>query len=384
MNARELMAQRAAKIAEAKTIASAPAMTDEQRTKFDGLMKDAETMKGDIARLSVVETEDAALDQSNGTRAANTHAPTVPNLNLKTKPGDTEERALVHYLRTGDLSREIRASNDTDMNIGTSADGGAAVPTGLYNRIVAKRNEKMLAAKLNLMKIPGKGTTVNVAADNGTANVFVETNEATSSDRDAPAITPKAMALKRYTKKLQLSDELLDDEDAAILAFVEDYVSRGWANTHNSLLVAEALASGTTFALGAAAAATDTDISGLVYALADGYQDNPTWIMRRATEGAYRALKGSVFQFAPTPGGNAREMWTYPVLNSAYVPAIGTTNKSVIFGNFDFMMVREAKGLTVLRDPYSSAATGQINYHYAFRAVYKLGLAEAIRYGTHP
>ena len=74
MNARELMAQRAAKIAEAKTIASAPAMTDEQRTKFDGLMKDAETMKGDIARLSTVEAEDAALEQSNGTRAANTHA----------------------------------------------------------------------------------------------------------------------------------------------------------------------------------------------------------------------------------------------------------------------------------------------------------------------
>lgn len=384
MNARELMAQRAAKIAEAKTIASAPAMTDEQRNAFDTLMKEAETMKGDIARLSVVETEDAALEQSSGTRAANTHAPTVPNLNLKTQPGETEGRALLHYLRTGDLSREIRASNDTDMNIGTAADGGAAVPTGLYNRIVAKRNEQMLAAKLNILTVPGKGTTVNAPYETGSANVFVATNEASASDRDAPAISTKAMTLVRYTKKLQLSEELLDDEDAKILDFLSNYISRSWANTHNSLLVAEALASGTTFALGAAAAATDTDIPGLVYALADGYQDNPTWIMRRATEGSYRALKGSVFQFAATPQGGVNTMWAYPVLNSGYVPAIGTGNKSVIFGNFDFMMFRETKGLTVLRDPYSSAATGQINYHYAFRAVYKLGLAEAIRYGTHP
>ena len=347
MNARELMAQRAAKIAEAKTIASAPAMTDEQRAKFDGLMKEAETMKGDIARLSVVEAEDAALEHSNGTRAANTHAPTVPNLNLKTQPGETEGRALLHYLRTGDLPREIRASNDTDMNVGTAADGGAAVPTGLYNRIVAKRNEQMLAAKLNILTVPGKGTTVNAPYETGSANVFVATNEASASDRDAPAISTKAMTLVRYTKKLQLSEELLDDEDAKILDFLSNYISRSWANTHNSLLVAEALASGTTFALGAAAAATDTDIPGLVYALADGYQDNPTWIMRRATEGSYRALKGSVFQFAATPQGGVNTMWAYPVLNSGYVPAIGTGNKSVIFGNFDFMMFRETKGTTI-------------------------------------
>ena len=70
-----------------------------------------------------------------------------------------------------------------------------------------------------------------------------------------------------------------------------------------SLMITEALASGTTFALAAAAAATNSDIPGMVYALPDGYQDNANWVMRRATEGAYRALTGNLFQFTATPTG---------------------------------------------------------------------------------
>lgn len=386
MNARELMAQRAAKIAEAKTIASAPAMTDEQRTKFDGLMQDAETMKGDIARATAVETEDAELDESAGTRAAKVYAPTVPNLNLKTKRGDTESRAFLHYLRTGDKSRELeqRASNDTDMNIGTAADGGVLVPTGLYQGIIAKRVELELGPKLGVLDIPGKGTTVDVPVDNGTTNEFVSTSEASAFDRDAPALAKKSLTLVKYTKKLQLSYELLEDEDTKVEAWLSGYVGRALAKTHNSLLIAEALASGTTFALGAAAAATASDIPGLVYALPDGYQDNAFWVMRRATEGAYRALTGNNFQFTATPTGPINTLFGYPIMNSSYPAAIGTTNKSIYFGNFSFMLKREAPGLTVLRDMYSGASTGQVNLWYYVRTVYKLSVAEAIRYGTHP
>lgn len=116
----------------------------------------------------------------------------------------------------------------------------------------------------------------------------------------------------------------------------------------------------------------------------DGYQDNAFWVMRRATEGAYRALTGNNFQFTATPTGPINTLFGYPIMNSSYPAAIGTTNKSVYFGNFSFMLKREAPGLTVLRDMYSGASTGQVNLWYYVRTVYKLSVAEAIRYGTHP
>ena len=135
-----------------------------------------------------------------------------------------------------------------------------------------------------MLDIPGKGTTVDVPVDNGTTNEFVSTGEGVAFDRDAPALSKKSLTLVKYTKKLQLSYELLEDEDTKVENWLAGYVGRALAKTHNSLLVAEALVTGTTFALGAAAAATATDIPGLIYALPDGYQDNAAFVTRRATE----------------------------------------------------------------------------------------------------
>jgi HK97 family phage major capsid protein len=376
-----MKAKRAILLDEAKAL-NAGALTDESRARIDGLMKDAETVGKDIIRAETLEAQLAEVDKADGVRSekGGSEAPAVN----KTARGDSEQRAFMHYIRTGDRSRELRASNDTDLNIGTAADGGVTVPTGLVNSILAKRNETMLADKLGVLRVPGKGTTVDAPVDNGTANEFVSTAEAAANDRDGPALAKKSLTLVKYTKKLQLSIELLEDEDAALQTFLDDYVGRAWAKSHNQLLLTEAMASGTTNALAAAAAATASDIPKLVYALPDGYQDNAAWIMRRATEGLYRALTGSVFQFVPTPSGPANQLWSYQIFNSGYAEAVATTKKSLFFGNWGFMMMREAPGLTVLRDPFSSAGTGQVNLHYYFRAVYKLGVAEAIQYGTHP
>lgn len=309
------------------------------------------------------------------------------NVNTKTKRGDDEVKAVAHYVRTGDVGavKSLKASNDTDMNVGTPADGGYAVPTGHYQGIIAKRNETMLRDKLGVLMIPGKGTTVNVPYDNGAANVFVSTNEAAGFDRDAPVLNQHAMTLVKYTKKIELSDELLEDEDSRILDFLDDFVGRALALTHNSALVTAALAGGTSVALGAAAAATATDIPRLVYALADEYGDNAQWVMRRATEGKYREKTGDNWQFMPMPqGGGRNELWGAPINHAAAAPAIGAGLKSVIFGNFGYMGYREAPRLTFLRDPFSGGATGQVKFYYYTRFVYKVLQAEAIVYGTHP
>jgi HK97 family phage major capsid protein len=383
MKREELIAKRGVAVGRMRSLTDQESMTEDEAAEFDRLQGEVGEIDAQIDRLAAVDDAErsAALP---ATRASKPGAQ-APAL-LRIGRGDSEARAVAHYLRTGDDSglREQRASNDTDMNIGTSADGGYAVPTGLYNGIVAKRDALALYGPLGVMPMPGRATTVNVPVDNGTANVFVSTAEAAAFDRDAPALGQVAMTLVKYTKKIQLSAELLEDEDAQIINFLNNYVGRALALTENSLLVAAALAGGTSSALGAAAAATATDVPKLVYALKGEYADGASWVMKRATDGAYRALTGSAFQFVPTPAGGQNTLWGYPVFNSESVEAVAASKKSLIFGNFSYVGRREGAGLTMLRDPYSSAANGQVNMFFYTRLIYKVLVAEAIQYGTHP
>jgi len=318
--------------------------------------------------------------------------------------GDTELKALTAWYKRGDIGgvkhlmesdgsialSALKASNDTDMNIGTAADGGDAVPTGHYQGIIARRNEGMLANQLRIMSIPGKGTTVNVPIDNEADGEFVSTNEVAAYDRDAPAISKVAMTLVKYSKKVELSVELLEDEDSNLLAFLNDFVGRGLAKTHNALLITEAAASGTKLADFANTSIAAGKLEEMVgNGTLDPYLDDSgsvAWIMQPSTKWAINSIVTTDRFYTgqenvpPRRGG---DLLGYPVHTSAKAAAIGTGNKSVFFGNWGYMGFREAPGLTVLRDPYTLAATGQIRFVYMFRAVYKVLQAGAIGYGLH-
>lgn len=383
MKLQDMLQKRAGLVDELSKLAEGE-LTNESRARFDVAEAEIKTLSGDIERLQRAQSIAAETEATPAPQAARAERGdvNVPAFN-KTKRGDSETRALAHYFRTNDMSRELRASNDTDMNIGTNADGGYAAPTGHYQNIIAKRTELMLADRLGVTRVPGTGTTINVPVDNGATNGFVLTTEAASFDRDAPGLGQKAMTLAKYTKTLQLSQELLEDEDSRLVAYVEDYVARASALTHNQLLVTEAVASGTSVSLASASAATATDIGAMVYALKGEYVDGAQWVMNRTTEGAYRVLQGSNYLFVNTPNGAVTNFWGYPTNASGFVDDIGATKKWILLGNFSYMLLREPNGMSFLRDPYSGARTGQVNLHYYMRAVYKVSVAEAIKYGTH-
>lgn len=385
----ELRQMRAEKIEQAGVILDAAETEDrdlneDEQTRYDELLSDAETMQRRIDRREAQETRMAQLTQLAQVPAQRMDVPAVNQIPL----GDTEERAMAHFVRTGDAGGlETRASNDTDMNVGTDADGGYAVPTGHYNGIIARRDEGMLAGKLGVRQIPGLGTTVNVPLDGEADGEFVSTDEAADFDRDAPVLGTKAMTLVKYTKKVELSVELLQDEDSRLLAFLADFVGRGMAKTHNSLLLTEVGTNGSTwdtFASATAIAAgepencvSNDDLS--------GYMDDAgsvAWVMRSSTHWAIQNITGDSRLYAPQANfSEGPQLLGYPVHYSNKAAAIAGDAKTVYFGNWNFVGIREAPGFTVLRDPYSKAGSGQVCLHYYFRTVYGVLQAEAIGFG---
>jgi len=297
-------------------------------------------------------------------------------------------KGLASYVRTGSDSalKSIKA-NDTIGNETTAADGGVTVPTGHYGNIVSKRSEKELGKILGCMVIPGKGLTVNVPADNSTLDGFTATSEQIDNysnvyTRNFPALVNRALTLAKHTTKIPLTEELMDDEDSKLMAFIEDYVARDQARAYNAALVTKVLANGTSSVSAAAVAAiTGAELMQLEYSLPDEYTDNARWLTRRATEGYLRALQGNPFLFQSTPPMTSdrvtRTLDSFPIHNASAIAAMAASVKSVVFGNFEYVGFREGP-LRFIRDPYTT--DGIVYLKYSARFAYKVLIPEAIRY----
>ena len=310
----------------------------------------------------------------------------------KTSPGDSLEQEYIHYLKSGRESMHFRnslkASNDTDMSIGTAADGGNAVPTPHHNQIIERRDQMALHSRLGVRPFGGTGTTLSVPIDNEADGEWVSTAEAGGFDRDAPEIDNKDLTLVKYTKKIEVSVELLDDEDAGLLGFLTEWVGRGLAKTENNLLITEASGSGAElkeFASDTVIATGELeDIVGNNNL--DPYLDDSSsvaWITRNSTKWDIMSLVGDQRQYAESlslQGPN--QLLGYPVFTTDKVAAPASDTNSIYFGNWFYMARREGPTMQVLRDPFSKAANGQVVFHYFTRVVYGVLQAEAIGIGN--
>ena len=371
---------------------STPQPTEPQDTevKMENTEQKAEIVAPTLDQIASLMDDKFKAFQTSTTAGKTTNVEFATSVNSKTKRGDDEVKALAYFIRTGDAGA-MKASNDTDMNVGTAGDGGNAVPTGHFQNIIARRDESMLARQLGVTLIPGKGTTVNVPLDGEADGEFVVKGEGTAFDRDAPNIGQAAMTLAKYTKKIELSVELLEDEDSRLLDFLANFVGRGMAKTHNDLLITEALANGTKTDDFSQTAIAAGDLEQMVFDddLSAYLDDSGSvgWIMKPSTYASVISIASSNTRFYHANVGDTASprptVLGYPVFFSNKISAIGSGNKSVIFGNMSQIGYREAPGLTFLRDPYSKAGNGQVVLHYYFRTVYKVLQAEAVGYGQH-
>lgn len=382
MKARELRAQRAELLDKAEALVNAAEEenrdfnTEEQAT-YDDFMKQEKELEARAQRLEKI-----------GEVIENRQMPAVNRIKL----GDTEERAFCHYVRTGDDGglKELRASNDTTMNITTNVDGQYLVPTGHYNQVIARRDDSDLTVQLGLRNIPGKGTTVNVPIDNEADGEFVLTTESSGFDRDAPATTYKAMTLAAYTKKVDLTYQLLEDEDSRLMEFLADFVGRGMAKTRNSLLLTEVASNGTalkTFNSATAIAVDELETIPYNDALGNYLDDTRScaWVMKRSVHGEIILLDdSSIRRYADNQMGGGNMLLGFPVKYTEKSGATAASTKSVYFGNWNFVGFREGNQFTMIRDPYTRSSYGEVILNYFYRVVYGVLVAEAIGYGVHP
>ncbi len=384
--ARELLAQ-----------AEGRDLTEEEKLRDDEINARLETLAGEIEREERLRIHEDALP---------TVPTTIPAFN-RINRGDSFMNAFRHWTLTGDKGgldigsfNQIEgigegytihaASNATDMNITTATDGGSIVPTGFYNRIIARRDEMNLAAKLPLLKIPmsGGGNSFEIPVDNEADGEFMDTNEATTFDLDAPELDKKSGTLVLYSKYTDVSYQLLRSTPTDLEAFLVNWVGRGYAKTLNSLLLTEVAANGTSFKSFASPSAIafgePEDIVGND-ALASYMDDEAAlaWVMRSSTHWDIKSLTESDRQYAINID-NGKSLLGYPVHYSQKAAAVAANAKSMYFGNWQYVAHAEGNSLTFMRDPYTVAVSGQVRLLWFFETDFVVTQAEAIGYGAHP
>ena len=368
--------------AEAKSISISTIPEEENIMDEPIVEKEEEESKVDVEALkkSIIDELKAEKGEDKGSFTV------IPSLGEK-----DEMKGFMHYIRTGQENstmRALKASNATDMNIGTAEDGQYLVPTGHYQNVIARRDEAALWSKLGVTQIPGIGTTVNVPYDNEADGEFVVTTETQEFDDDAPATGRKQMTLAKYSKIIRISHELLRDEDSRLESFLADWVGRGMAKTHNDLLITEVETNGTalkTFASATAVALGEMEDmvfqSDMVSYLDGG---SAAWVMSGPSYAKIASIKGDALTYAQTPQGKFREsILGFPVHFTNKADTIGSGKKSLFFGDWSQVGIRTGNGLQLIRDPYTRARYGQIELVYLFDVVYGVLNAEAIGYGTH-
>ncbi|HUS39198.1 MAG TPA: phage major capsid protein [Pirellulales bacterium] len=310
---------------------------------------------------------------------------------------NTDEYRSLRASRWSGDNGAVKASNATDMNIGTAADGGSTVGTGFYNSIITKRDEVALHTALGCQNIPGKGTTVTVAFDNEADGEFITVGEATQFDQDAPAVSNVDLTLVDYTKRTLISYQLLDDSYVNIMQYIQDRVAIGWAKTINTLLVAEAETCTQYKRGGTVTGYTFGELEDVVYNntiapyLSDG--NNLAWVGAPVSYGKIIQIVGSDRQYggaagfmnAPADGGFGanRQLLQYPFHLSNKVDAIGARGKSLLFGAWNYMLYRESPSLQFLLDPYTRADYAQNRLLWFMRWDFQAGIDAAIGYFEH-
>lgn len=136
---------------------------------------------------------------------------------------------------------------------------------------------------------------------------------------------------------------------------------------------------------GSGSALTANGLLDLVYAIKSDYLSNSRFVMNRGTFGSLLKLEDGegqkIFHVGMTlVGGAPNTILGYPYVLATDMPDIGGSAKPIAFGDFNraYTIVDRVQ-MSVLRDPFSQATSGNVRYVARKRVGGAVVLAEAIR-----
>ena len=298
---------------------------------------------------------------------------------VKTEPSE-HKKAFEQYVRKGETQGLFNLEAKA-MSVGSGQDGGYLVPPEVeaeIGRLLSKASPMRQIADVRQISatLYKKPFNTNGAATGwvGETAARAQTASATLAELQFP--TMELYAMPAATQALlddsivnldqwvaqevetvfaeQETDAFLNGDGVTrpkgILAYTKVAQSSwSWGNTG---YIATGVA-------GAFAATNPTDkLVDLIYSTKAAYRQNARFMISRATQAQIRKFKDAqgnyLWQPAAAADGNAM-LLNFPVVESEYMPDIGTDTFSIAFGDFKRgYLIVDRVGTRILRDPFTA------------------------------
>jgi HK97 family phage major capsid protein len=281
-----------------------------------------------------------------------------------------------HAIRAGARGAEFR-----DLTVVTTA-GGHTVPTEFIRQLYDYMEEEaaIRQTRVTVLTTSGGGPLeLPKVTSHGTAAIVGEGTALAEAD---PAFNKLTLGSWKYGQLLQITRELLEDSGVDIVGFIARdmgralgrvsgtaYVNGSGTNAPLGVMVPIGTGVGPTTGTNAGVVTMDNLID-LVYSVNTGYRRNGEWFFKDATAGAVRKLKDTDGQYLwqpSTQAGQPDRLLNFPVVTDPNVAAVGTSSKSIAFGDFSTFYIRDVGSVRVEASTEYAFANDMVTYRGTLR-----------------
>ena len=318
-----------------------------------------------------------------------------PESGLDTKSVDAEMKLFDKWMRHGEKGMEpdeVKA-----LTVSDDSQAGFLAPPEYVNELIKTITEispmrqiaRVRATTQKSIQMPSRTATFSAAwvSEQGTRS---ETTGYTTQLEEIP--THEQYAL------VDISSQMLEDSVFNLEAEMNSEFATQFAKNEGNAFIAgnsvgkpEGVTTnsdvGTTNS-GSGTALTGDGLIGLVHDIKSEYGRNATFIFNRSTLADIRKLKDTAGQYVFQAGmmltaGVPNTILGYPYVEMPDMPDVASSAKPVAFGDFrrGYMIV-DRVALSILRDPFTQATSGNVRYVARARVGGQVVLAEALRTQT--
>lgn len=347
-------------------------------------MRDAETKAEAEKQAAIKAAEEKGYQQA----LEEIKTRKAPAFNRITTPGFSEEKdavpAFKHWIATGEKNGGLIAPDSSfnsipdakaAWNVTTGASGAYLVPDPLYNRIIAKRDNRSWVRQVPVQYFTTPADHLLVNREDTSMTNFVQTAEAASYDENEGTVSQKDLILYKYTKLTKLSEEFTMYQATNWEEWYTDALARSVAGTENTIYTSatgtgepEGVVAGATVAN--TTATTDVilpaELATFFGYLGNGYDvaGEVAMLMANTTKWYLAGQTGNPFLYQMTPAGTPDNIMGTPVaVNDVLQPYDTASAKCIVRGNFNHYAVVEKPGILVRRNEYLFMGTGQIGIY---------------------
>lgn len=352
---------------------------------YDKMERELDAIEKDITRTNKLIQTEAAMNEVRDEAVV-----TEPTTRAESKELDNKKRYLDAFesmlrMPLANLQNEIRAV----LNTGTGSEGGYLVPEEYLTTVINKLLDANVVRQVSNVIRTMSTTNIPLGDGRPTFSIIAENGAYGTTDASFGQVVLGAYKLGGI---IQASDELIQDSFVDLEQYLTNLIVEGIADqeeTYFTTGTGTAQPTGITVggSLGkttvAVGAVTLDEMLDLKYSLKAPYRMNANFMMNSSTELAIRKLKDSQGQYLWQPSLQAGAPNTFdgkPVLINEKMPDLGTGNKFMAFGDFNYFTIADRGTIEIKRLEELYAGNGQIGWRVGKRFDSKVTQSEAIKY----